>query len=117
MGTSAQRVYELVNAIRADANVRTMCRVLGVSASGYYAWRERVPSATALANAVLTERIRQLHADSHETYGMPRVRAELIASKARRPGNRRKPRSMHAPCQSRARDQRCPRTENALRSC
>ena len=67
-----------MNANQADANVRTMCRVLRVSASGYYAWRERAPSATALANAVLTERIRQVHADSHETYGMPRVRAELI---------------------------------------
>lgn len=67
-----------MNANQADANVRTMCRVLGVSASGYYAWRDRAPSATALANAVLVERIRQVHADSHHSYGMPRVRAELI---------------------------------------
>jgi hypothetical protein len=72
------RVYELVNANRADAKVRTMCRVLGVSASGYYAWRERAPSARTLADAVLVERTRQVHADSYETYGMPRVRAELI---------------------------------------
>jgi len=64
-----------VNANQADANVRTMCRVLGVSASGFYTWRERAPSATTLANAVLSERIRQVHVDSHETYGMPRVRA------------------------------------------
>lgn len=67
-----------MNANQADANVRTMCRVLGVSASGYYAWHDRAPSRRTLANAVLTERIRQVHADSHETYGMPRVRAELI---------------------------------------
>lgn len=66
-----------MNANQADAKVRTMCRVLGVSASGYYAWCERAPSATALANAVLAERIRQVHADSHHSYGMPRVRAEL----------------------------------------
>src|SRR3982751_197900 len=73
-----QRVYELVNANQADAKVRTMCRVLQVSASGYYAWRDRAPSARAVADAVLTERIRQVHAESHHTYGMPRVRAELI---------------------------------------
>ena len=57
--------------------VRTLCRVLGVSASGFYAWRCRPPSARAMNNAVLTERIRQIHAESDETYGMPRVRAEL----------------------------------------
>ena len=67
-----------MNANQADANVRTMCRVLGVSASGYYAWRDRAPSQRALANAVLAERIRQVHADSRQTYGMARVRAELI---------------------------------------
>jgi putative transposase len=67
-----------VNANQADAKVAVMCRVLRVSASGYYAWRDRAPSTRALANAVLTERIRQVHADSHHTYGMPRVRAELI---------------------------------------
>ena len=55
-----------------------MCRVLGVSTSGYYAWCDRAPSAHALADAVLTERIRQVHAESHHTYGMPRVRAKLI---------------------------------------
>jgi putative transposase len=67
-----------VNANQANANVRTMCRVLQVSASGYYAWRDRAPSARAMGNAVLTERIRQVHAESHHTYGMPRVRAELL---------------------------------------
>jgi putative transposase len=67
-----------VNANQADAKVATMCRVLQVSTSGYYAWRDRAPSQRALANAVLTERIRQVHAESHHTYGMPRVRAELI---------------------------------------
>ena len=62
------RVYELVTANQADAKFRTMCGVLGVSASGYYAWRERPRSATALANAMLAERIRQVHADSHYSY-------------------------------------------------
>ena len=67
-----------MNANQADAKVATMCRVLAVSTSGYYAWRDRAPSARALADAVLTERIRAVHIDSHHTYGMPRARAELI---------------------------------------
>jgi putative transposase len=58
--------------------IRTQCRVLGVSASGYYAWRDRSPSPREVENAVVTERIRQAHADSDETYGMPRIRAELM---------------------------------------
>jgi len=62
---------------QANFPVRTMCRVLKVSASGFYAWRERSPSQRSIANAVMTERIRQIHQDSYESYGMPRVRAEL----------------------------------------
>ncbi len=67
-----------MNANQADLPVRTMCRVLGVSASGFYAWRDRNPSQRSIANAVMTERIRQVHKDSYESYGMPRVRAELM---------------------------------------
>ena len=63
---------------QADFNVRTLCRVLGVSPSGYYAWRERPPSARRLADAVLSEQIRVIHRESDATYGMPRIRAELL---------------------------------------
>ena len=55
-----------------------MCRVLRVSASGYYAWRDRAPSRRSIEDAVMVERIRAIHAESDATYGMPRVRAELI---------------------------------------
>jgi putative transposase len=67
-----------VNANQAILPVHTMCRVLQVSASGYYAWSDRPPSRRAIENAVLLERIRTIHADSDATYGMPRVRAELV---------------------------------------
>jgi len=59
--------------------VRTMCRVLGVSLSGYYAWRRRSPSQRAQANAALSARIQAIHQRSRGTYGSPRIRAELAA--------------------------------------
>ena len=66
-----------MNANQAAFAVRTMCRVLGVSPSGYYAWRERAPSPRALEDAVLTERIRAIHSASDGNYGSPNIHAEL----------------------------------------
>lgn len=56
-----------------------MCRVLGVSRSGYYAWARRSPSARAGANAQLTQEICRVHAASDGTYGWRRVHAQLRA--------------------------------------
>ncbi len=67
-----------MNANQAVLPVHVMCRVLQVSASGYYAWSDHPPSRRAIEDAVLLERIRTIHADSDATYGMPRVRAELV---------------------------------------
>ncbi len=63
---------------QADFPVRTLCRVLKVSASGFYAWRDRKPSQRMIQNAVLTEQIRAAHAASDGTYGRARIRAELF---------------------------------------
>jgi len=57
--------------------VATLCRLLGVSRSGYYAWRRRPPSARARADRGLSQRIREIHEQSRGTYGTPRIRAEL----------------------------------------
>ena len=59
-----------------------MARVLGVSASGFYAWRDRPPSDRQRSDAALLRRIRTIHAVSHSTYGAPRVQAELRAEGA-----------------------------------
>ena len=59
-----------MNANQANVPVHTMCRVLNVSASGYYAWLDRAPSERD-NNAVMVERIRRIHAESDATYGMP----------------------------------------------
>jgi putative transposase len=56
-----------------------MCRVLRVSRSGYYAWRKRRPSKRAQKDAMLTRRIKHIHAESRETYGSPRIHAALQA--------------------------------------
>ena len=66
-----------MNANQAEFPVRTMCRVLGVSHSGFYDWLGRAPSKRAVDDAVLTARIRLAHAQSYETYGRPRIQAEL----------------------------------------
>jgi putative transposase len=57
--------------------VRLMCAVLEVSPAGYYAWRERPVSARVSANATLVAEIRQVHRDSGQRYGSPRVHAAL----------------------------------------
>ena len=64
---------------RAQFRVATMCRVLDVSSSGYYAWLKRPPSARSLADAKLKERIQEIHEWSRGTYGYPRIHAELAA--------------------------------------
>ena len=60
--------------------VATLCRVLGVSSSGYYAWSKRSPSRRTRDDAVLIERIGAIHAASKGTYGAPRIHAELRAT-------------------------------------
>jgi putative transposase len=65
---------------QADFPVRTQCRVLGISASGFYAWLERPPSRRALDNAVMSERIRTIHKPNRmPSTACRKVRAELMA--------------------------------------
>ena len=60
--------------------IAAMARVLGVSKAGYYAWLQRPPSARATADAALLKRIKTVHASSRQTYGAPRVHADLRAA-------------------------------------
>lgn len=66
-----------MKANQAQFPVRTMCRLLGVSPSGYYEWRERPPSARARSDAALLERIERHHLASRCTYGSPRILTDL----------------------------------------
>ena len=69
--------FRLIDAERASYPVAMLCRMLGVSKSGYYAWRERPLSKRVREDVVLTEKIREIHGRSRQTYGYPRVHAEL----------------------------------------
>ncbi len=68
-----------MSAHQATHPVATMCRVLEVSASGYYAWRKRPLSARARADVELGAEIQAIHRESRGTYGAPRIHAELAA--------------------------------------
>ena len=57
--------------------VHLMARLMGVSRSGFYAWQHRVPSDRAVADAALSARIAEIHNASKQTYGAPRIHAEL----------------------------------------
>ena len=68
-----------MRAHRATHRIATLCRVLGVSPSGYYAWRQQALSARARADVILSAQIQAIHTRSRGTYGVPRVHAELAA--------------------------------------
>ena len=70
-------VFEFIAAKKAEHSIKIMCRVLEVSRSGFHAWVARAPSARAVADEALSERIEQIHTESRKTYGSPRVHAEL----------------------------------------
>ena len=70
-------IFRFIDAEKAGYPVTALCRMLGVSKSGYYAWRSRPPSERRRRDALLIEKIRQIHSRSRETYGYPRVHAEL----------------------------------------
>lgn len=62
----------------ADAHaVTALCRVLGVSTSAYYDWRERKAGQRSIENHALIGKIRVIHAEVMETYGSPRMHVEL----------------------------------------
>jgi len=69
--------YLFVEREKAHYSIVMLCRVLHVSCSGFYAGRKREPSARAREDAMLTDRIRSIHEQSRQTYGAPRIHAEL----------------------------------------
>jgi putative transposase len=72
--------FKFIEAEKAEYPVSLLCRVLKVSRSSYYAYKDREPSDRARADATLMWHIHRVHRDSRGTYGAPRVHAELRAT-------------------------------------
>ena len=88
------RRSQFVRANQAMHGIATMCRVLGVSPSGYYAWRTRPPSAAGARGCGTEHADRRRFIDrSRATYGAPRIHAEL-AEQGIRVGRKRVARLM-----------------------
>ena len=69
--------YEFIDRHRHAHSVKKMSQMLKVSRSGFHAWRERAASQREQENEKLVEQIRQVHHDSRQTYGSPRIHAGL----------------------------------------
>ena len=73
--------FAFIHAEKASFPVVALCRVLGVTRQGYYAYASRKPSERQARDAALRERLRVLHAENRGTYGSPRMH-ELFALRA-----------------------------------
>jgi putative transposase len=78
-GRDSVNIFRFIDAERAYLPVALLCRTLEVSRSGYHAWCSRLPSERNREDAILTAKIHEIHRRSRETYGSPRVHAELKA--------------------------------------
>ena len=87
-------VFGFIAARKAEHAVKTMCRVLEVSRSGFHAWQRRKPSARQREDERLLARIREIHALNRRVYGSPRVHAELVMADGERISRKRVERLM-----------------------
>jgi putative transposase len=87
-------VFGFIAAKKTEHSVKTMCRVLEVSRSGYHAWARREPSARQREDERLTGRIREIHGEHRRLYGSPRIHAELRLGDGIKVGRKRVERLM-----------------------
>jgi putative transposase len=86
--------FRFVEAEAAQFPVSLLCMTVGVTRQGFYAWRRRRPSARELADRLLCERIREIHTETEEIYGAPRIYSELKLADGIRVGKKRVARLM-----------------------
>jgi putative transposase len=75
--------FRFIDQHQAEFPVTRLCEVLGVSTSGYYAWKKHALSQRALANQKLVLQIKAVYAENYQAYGRPRIHAELVAQGVR----------------------------------
>lgn len=90
--------FGFIDAEKVNFPVAVLCRLLGVSTSGFYEWKIRQydPCARARQDAVLTETIKEIHRQSRGTYGSPRIHADLRLGRDICVGRKRVERLMRA---------------------
>ena len=86
--------FRFVEAEAAQFPVSLLCRAIGVTRQGFYAWKRRPPSARELADRELAERIRQIYSETEEIYGAPRIYSELKLADGIQVGKKRVARLM-----------------------
>ncbi|HEV2126286.1 MAG TPA: IS3 family transposase, partial [Chloroflexota bacterium] len=69
--------YQFIQSLTGRFPTAVLCRVLGVSTSGYYGWRGREPGARRQEDEAVMQRIRECFAASRQTYGSPRILRDL----------------------------------------
>lgn len=89
-------VFSLIAAEKANYPVAVMCRTLEVNRTSFHDWERRPPSDRQLADAWLTEKIKQIHQSKRGVYGAPRIHAELRMAHGVRVGRKRVERLMRA---------------------
>jgi putative transposase len=81
-------IYERIHALRREHSISLMCEVLGVSCSGYYAWRDRPPSRRSQEDARLLTEICSVHQEGREAYGSPKIH-RILRQRGVRCGHKR----------------------------
>jgi putative transposase len=81
--------FRFVEAEAAQFPVSLLCKTVGVTRQGFYAWKRRPPSARELADRELGERIRQIYSETEQIYGAPRIYSELKLGDGVRVGKKR----------------------------
>lgn len=89
-------MFEFVHAEKANFPIVHLCRLFGVTAQGYYAWRKRPPCERRVVDAAYTAVIKRIHTESRGNYGAPRIHAELADDYDIRCGRKRVARLMKA---------------------
>lgn len=88
-GNPTVQVFKFIDAEKTSFPIAFMCKQLGVSKAGYYAWKDRPVAQRAVADARLSTLIHQIHAGSRGTYAAPRIHAEVADEHGIRRGRKR----------------------------